>query len=1008
MPSRCTTRIPTSSLLAISIPMTPGVPRLRTVFALAGLVMLSSSMVTKLDQAIEQMHEPGGISGGMAAMTAPFASTSRIHELQESWSEWARFEDRRDRAMGEYIDRERIALRAPYTVGSWWLLITMMIRVPAMAGVLWALLRRRVHILANSDIGPRGHSLRGLTDFASRRVIPAYIAVELLRFGMGALVLHGVGPSFVASSLGVVSLVATLTLATLVLPIVTFTLVGAGTSGRARAWRSIIEVRIPLLGAGFLAFVFARLPSNVRDQLDDIIRDWAIVDVAMNTAAMIALGLLLSWVCAAIRWTPRRIGSEPVARGPLSLTTVLVVAGVAVGLIVGGLVVPAWRPALFPSGLIVGLWAALSFPRQIRDLSRTVEAATSDDPPPLAIRAIASLPLFGLATASLNARIGVGRWDATRIASMALPVLALVAFWLFVPDVRSSPLRPRTRAALTGVLAVFPLAWALGSRLDGLFRATGVIGLFTAFCATAVVGFAAVDSVLPRAAGSLLMIHIRRIPLVTSAIIVLLLSNMLATTPGFHRVHTINDRAAGSTGNSIAVITLTEHLDAWIDAQPTARRDAVQPMFLVATSGGGIRAAYWQVLVNNCLFRSTKPPDVVVRTDICAPGGGSSVPVAIASGISGGSVGLALSLAHSPAPVDVVAMFNDGWIDPVSGNLLFVDIPNALLNLPFGRDRARALEEEWIRRAPSMAQGLFAVQLNDDPDKRFPLVLLSSSTVSEGCRLNVSVLDSTHTKPGNSCRAVPDTLESARSTTRNRLLGATRDVSDYLEPRCGRPDLQLATAALLSARFPIVSPPGGIDRPKIVNGGSCVPPDDPDAIYLIDGGFVDGTGARPMASLIPEIRDHLRERNATRGDAACIQPVVLQVDNGYTDLTRRSSATRPGGVRSALLGFLSAAGGAADSARQDLALAARDGLDVGCDAPERASRYVHIHPEAHPGIEAPLGWTLSRASRIDLESQLFSPDNVAAVHCVKAWLSSDDVAAACSSAMLKAERALSE
>ena len=507
------------------------------------------------------------------------------------------------------------------------------------------------------------------------------------------------------------------------------------------------------------------------------------------------------------------------------------------------------------------------------------------------------------------------------------------------------------------------------------------------------------------------MLRIRRIPLVTCAAILLLVSSSLETSPGFHRVRALNASAATTP---LVPTSLVAHLDAWVAAQPIAAHDDVRPMVLVATSGGGIRAAYWQVLVSNCMFLGANPPNVTVRarpTPVCDPHVHDVAPhpVAIASGISGGSVGVAIALARAPRPVDADEMFRDGWMDPVTGNLLFVDMPNAFLNLPYGRDRARALEDEWIRRAPTMAAGLFATQLARDPDRRFPLVLLSSSSVQDGCRLNVSVLDATRTTPADSCRSVPDSLASTKNGT-NQLLGATRDVVDYLSPECGRGDLRLATAALLSARFPIVSPPGGLDVPDTLGAsGSCEPPADRAPTYLIDGGFVDASGARPIVDLLPEIRKYLRNRNAARGaNEPCIQPVVIQIDNSYADLTRRSAVNRPGGLRSPLTGFLSASGGATDSARQDLANVARDNLEVGCSvagqesgAVAKASRYIHIHPEAHPGIEAPLGWTLSHASRVDLEQELFTPANVAAIACVRAWLLGGDLAADCSA---KAEK----
>jgi hypothetical protein len=41
---------------------------------------------------------------------------------------------------------------------------------------------------------------------------------------------------------------------------------------------------------------------------------------------------------------------------------------------------------------------------------------------------------------------------------------------------------------------------------------------------------------------------------------------------------------------------------------------------------------------------------------------------------------------------------------------------------------------------------------------------------------------------------------------------------------------------------------------------------------------------------------------------------------------------------------------------------------------------------AHPGVQAPLGWTLSQASIDDLRDQLALPENVEALTEVRRWL----------------------
>ncbi len=59
---------------------------------------------------------------------------------------------------------------------------------------------------------------------------------------------------------------------------------------------------------------------------------------------------------------------------------------------------------------------------------------------------------------------------------------------------------------------------------------------------------------------------------------------------------------------------------------------------------------------------------------------------------------------------------------------------------------------------------------------------------------------------------------------------------------------------------------------------------------------------------------------------------------------------------------------------------------VGNDTSEVGSRYARLVTRAHPGVQAPLGWTLSQASIDDLRSQLEIRQNLDALAEVRSWL----------------------
>lgn len=239
--------------------------------------------------------------------------------------------------------------------------------------------------------------------------------------------------------------------------------------------------------------------------------------------------------------------------------------------------------------------------------------------------------------------------------------------------------------------------------------------------------------------------------------------------------------------------------------------------------------------------------------------------------------------------------------------------------------------------------------------------------------MNVSVLTLAEgIAPNESCRTL-----SSDEGQRVGPLTATRDIERYL---CDdRGDLKLSTASLLSARFPIVSPSGALT--------AC---DGQTHTFLVDGGYVDSSAAGTISDLLPAIVQTVRGWNED-STKPCTQPVVLQLDNGYTDIVRRADPERPAELLAPIAGAGAASGGRADSERQRLVSLANDLLaDVGCTTAPSAQelpRYLHIYPESHPGTQAPLGWALSEIAKEDLETQLFSANNRCEIARMKEWMS---------------------
>ncbi len=324
------------------------------------------------------------------------------------------------------------------------------------------------------------------------------------------------------------------------------------------------------------------------------------------------------------------------------------------------------------------------------------------------------------------------------------------------------------------------------------------------------------------------------------------------------------------------------------------------PLVMVATTGGGIRAAYWTALVLDCAFETTTCP----RGRAGGGFAGSDRLFAV-SGISGGSLGLASYAAYL---IDKRAgNESQNWVrnalhvDALSGAgawWLFTELPRAFLQFKVPDDRAAIQERGWEDRWPhgELGRGIFDVWHNEP---QVPLLLLNGTSVTDGCRFEASALDGNvegifEKKATDSdataaaraefagCRSTspfdeggdtgdPASPNATRVAPESALPG-TKDLVDYL---CHRNfDVPLSTAALLSARFPFVNPSGRLKR-KCATKDFRAP-----VAYVVDGGYLDTSGASPIVELMQPLTRMIDEWNG-RHPRRCVVPVMIQIDNGF-------------------------------------------------------------------------------------------------------------------------------
>ncbi len=517
-------------------------------------------------------------------------------------------------------------------------------------------------------------------------------------------------------------------------------------------------------------------------------------------------------------------------------------------------------------------------------------------------------------------------------------------------------------------------------------------------------------------------LHLRS-PALTGTLVVWLVLTAFLRAPEYNNVRW-EERAdltagADSDPDPPTGLTVQDAFEQWHarNTDDRATQQGTQPMLVVSSSGGGIRAAYWTAAVLTCLIEHDSAPidlpasrdDSNPPIDACGDEADSAVAqqradrIFLMSGISGGSVGLAEYDAHRDLleSADVETATNPGqddpgtdstWYDdtlgddllsPVLARWLFGDVPNALLRRDHGIDRARALEREieesWVG-GDQMSEGFLAGQL----DGEGPVLLFNSFSLEDGCRLNVSVLRTNGGRPIDGC--------SALYGFETPVLDATTDILQFSDCRTDN-DMSRSTAALLSARFPFVSPGG-----RLACGDNVT--------YAGDGGYRDSSAASPIVELWPEVAELIGDNNleatsptpSSAGDPeaspACVVPYFLQIDNGYSGAPTTSGDPRPSQLTAPLSGQRKASGAIANAARQAASRffsteaidPAGTMIDLAPNALGDASlhRFEQITTVSHPGTKAPLGWVLSEAAQQDLDDQLVGVG--VQIERVRAWL----------------------
>jgi hypothetical protein len=432
----------------------------------------------------------------------------------------------------------------------------------------------------------------------------------------------------------------------------------------------------------------------------------------------------------------------------------------------------------------------------------------------------------------------------------------------------------------------------------------------------------------------------------------------------------------------------------WLAANAAAHDDGQAiPMVFVASSGGGIRAAVWTAYVMDCAFGSASGAGFACEGAVSSTGTESIIAT---SGVSGGSLGLASYFGshRQPSTSDdwVKHRLGDDYLAAPMAWLLFVDTPRSLIGFgPKIRDRADIMEAAWEKSwddggaNPFLARGMFDTW---ESEPGIPPMIFNGTNIPDPCRFNASVLRTTAHDPDDTCTSLGAFEGRTDGVRQTATLAATKDLADYL---CADQDIRISTAILLSARFPIVTPSGRIGEDL----RAC--DEGPRDAFVVDGGYLEASAAGTISELWESIESRVAEFNASAHGGRCIVPFLIQIDNGYEATASTSPGARPKDVFVPVTALLGSQFGRMASAREAAAIrfdlpfhsAGRQIRVLDADGQLIQSRYARLTTRAHPGVQAPLGWTLSSASFDDLRSQLLTDENQKELAEVSRWLSGE-------------------
>ena len=394
--------------------------------------------------------------------------------------------------------------------------------------------------------------------------------------------------------------------------------------------------------------------------------------------------------------------------------------------------------------------------------------------------------------------------------------------------------------------------------------------------------------------------------------------------------------------------------DNWYALVENQWRGETHPLYIVATEGGGIRAAYWTA---------------AVLGEIQDQNANFAAHLFAISGVSGGSLGAAVFEALLTEPN--FSSFKDAgteilsqdFLSPALAAMLYPDLVQRFLPVRIAYlDRGRALELGWEKAwHDRMHNDQFAHSFVDlwvaKPNGRawMPALFLNGTSVEKGNRIITSNLRITN--------FFIDAQDAAK-----KLSPAGSKAGDV---GCHIP---LSTAAHMSARFTYVSPAGRF----------------PDGSHIVDGGYFENSAATAAYEIATRIKERcaLPNHEIRNVDIKVIMisndprkppidpaapPPPSNLPNRTQKMNRQTNFL--GDVTAPIDALMNTRNARGTYAQKAIALEQRR-FKIGMTTPPPATKDIVYFSLRDTQVPLPLGWMLSAEAAKTMRNQVLRDDEV--------------------------------